>query len=246
MFQLIKRKSHEQTLAEFFSRGQVLRVDALPYRLAGRSIAGTDGVVPQLGAAVREFSQGEEDSVMVTVAQPGTPSATRRALRHGDCLEVGDVAVYFYLLRERPEVAWRAIAIGTLAVAGVVAALTAEVMAFCAVPFLMSRSNRWRRQGELQAINYQTDALRNQFRKLESSDPVTAVYLEALRAELDERARFLRRHGEAMSDSARQAMLENLRQLETLAGRLTDLPQFLLPPAELQVDEPVRRIIETK
>ena len=246
MFQLIIRKSHEQTLAEFFSRGQVLRVDALPYRLAGRSIAGADAVVSQLGTVVLEFSLGEKDNVVVTVAQPGTPSATRRALRHGDSLEVGDVAVYFYLLRERPKVAWRAIALGTLAVLGVVAALSAEVMAFCAVPYLMSRSNRWRKQGELQAINYQTDALRNQLRKLESSDPVTAVYLEALRAELDERARFLRRHGEAMSDAARQAMLENLRQLETLTGRLTASSQFLLPPAELQVDGPVRRIIETQ
>ncbi|MBR4517756.1 MAG: hypothetical protein IKO65_02015 [Victivallales bacterium] len=246
MFQLIIRKSNERTLEEFFSRGQVLEVNALPYRLAGRSIAGVDAVASQLGSAMLEFSQGEKGDIEVTIAQPGMPSTTRRTLYHGDCLEVVGAVVYFFLQRERPKVSWRSSALGTLAMVGVVLALVSEIAAFCAVPFLMSRSNRWRRQGELQAINYQTDALRKRLRKMESSDPVKAVYLDALRAELDERARFLRRHGEAMSDSARQAMLENLRRLETLTGRLVDSPQFLLPPAELQVDGPVQRIIEAQ
>ena len=246
MFQLIIRKSHEQTLAEFFSRGQVLLVDALPYRLAGRGIAGVDAVAPQLGTTLLEFAHGTDGGVEVTVACPGAPTISHRSLHHGDCLELGEAVVYFYLLRERPRVSWRAVALGTLAVLGVVVALTVEVMAFCAVPFLMRRSNRWRRQGELQAINYQTDAIRKSLRKLEAADSVTAVYLEALRVELDDRARFLRRHGEAMSEDARREMLENIRHLEGLVERLGESPQFLLPSVELQVDGPVRRIIETQ
>ncbi len=245
-FQLIIRKAHEHSLAEFFSRGQVLEASALPYRLAGRSIAGVDAVVPQLEGAILEFSQEGENGVAVTLALPGNQPSRRQSLRHGDTLEVGEVAVHFYLLRDRPQVSWRAAALGGLAVLGVVAALAAELVAFCAVPYLMNHSDRWRRQGELQAINYQTDALRKSLRKMTFSEPVTAAYLEALRTELDERARFLRRHGEALSGSARREMLENLRQLEVLRGRLESAPQFLLPPSELQVDEPVRRIIEAR
>ncbi len=245
MFQLIIRKSNEQSLAEFFSRGEELRVEALPYRLAGRRLAGVDAVVPQLGAAVLEFSEGDDGGVAVTVAQPGVASR-RQALRHGECLEVGGVAVFFYLVRARARVSWRSAALGTLAMAGVALALAAELAAFCAVPYLMHRSDHWRRQGELQAINYQTDALRKSLRKMESTDPVAAVFLEALRTELDDRARFLRRHGERMHTTARREMLENLRQLDDLAQRLAAEPHFLLPPAELQVDAPVRNIIGTE
>ena len=244
-FQLIIRKAREQTLEEFFSKGEVLRVDALPFRLAGQGGPEVDAVSPRLGDAMLEFSSGADDTVVLQTTPPNGGAPSSRRLHHGDSIEIGDAMVHFYLVRERPGVSWRANALGGLAVAGVALALLIEVAAFCAVPYLMSHSNRWRRQGELQAINYQTDAIRKNLRKLNSGDPVATAYAEALLAELDERARFLRRHGEAMSDAMRREMLENLRQLETLSGRLADSPQFLLPPAELQVDGPVKRIIET-
>ena len=245
-FQLIIRKAHEHTLEEFFSRGKVLGVDTLPFRLAGQGGNKADAVVPLLGSAVLDFSAGSDDGVELKITSLDGKAPASRRLRHGDTVEIGDVVLHFYLLRERPAVSWRANALGTLAMAGVVVALLLEAVAFCAVPYLMNHSNRWRRQGELQAINYQTDAIRKNLRKMDSSDPVTTAFLEALLAELDERARFLRRYGEAMSDESRQEMLENLRRLETLSGRLADSPQFLLPSIELQVDGPVKRIINTQ
>lgn len=246
MFQLIIRKSHEHTLAEFFSRGTVLRVDALPYRLSGKEGAKADAVAPQLGEAVLEFKATSNGGIVLTVTAPGEGQTSSRDIHHGDSMEIGGAAIHFYFLRDRPEVSWRANALGKLAVAGVALSLLLELAAFCAVPYLMNHSNRWRRQGELQAINYQTDALRKSLRKLESSDPVTAAFLDALRGELDERARFLRRYGESLSDEGRKEMLENLGQLEKIVNRLADSPQFLLEPAELQVDAPVRKIIGTQ
>lgn len=246
MFQLIIRKSHEQTLVEFFSRGTVLRVDALPYRLSGKEDAVADAVVPQLGNTMLEFAATEQGGVALTVTTPGEGRSSSREVRHGDSVEIGSAVVHVYFLRGRPEISWHANAAGRLAVAGVALALLVELAAFCAVPYLMNHSNRWRRQGELQAINYQTDALRKSLRKLVSSDPVTAAYLDALRGEMDERARFLRRYGESLSDQGRQEMLENLGQLEKIVNRLAGAPQFLLEPVELQVDGPVREIIGTQ
>ena len=246
MFQLIIRKSHEQTLAEFFSRGTVLRVDALPYRLSGKEDAVADAVVPQLGNTILEFAATEQGGVALTVTTQGEERSFSREVRHGDSVEIGSAVVHVYFLRGRPEISWHANATGRLAVAGVALALVVELAAFCAVPYLMNHSNRWRRQGELQAINYQTDALRKSLRKLVSSDPVTAAYLDALRGEMDERARFLRRYGESLSDQGRREMLENLGQLEKIVNRLAGAPQFLLEPVELQVDGPVREIIGTQ
>ena len=246
MFQLIIRKSHEQTLAEFFSRGTVLFVDALPYRLSGKVGAEVDAVAPQLGETMLEFAATPQGGVAVTVTAPEEAQSPPREIRHGDSVEIGNAVVHVYFLRGRPKVSWHANALGRLAVAGVALALLLELAAFCAVPYLMNHSNHWRRQGELQAINYQTDALRKSLRKLVSNDPVTAAYLDALRGEMDERARFLRRYGESLSDAGRKEMLENLGRLEKIVDRLAESPQFLREPAELQVDEPVRKIIGTQ
>ena len=243
-FQLVIRNVHEETLAEFFARGTVVEVESLPCCVGGRSAAGVDKVVPRLGRSMLRFAE-EQGSLTVEVSRPGATGAEpRMVVRHGERLELGDVSATIYMVRARAKVSWRASALGALAVVVVVLALAAQVVAFCAVPYLMSHSNRWRRQGELQAINYQTDALRKALRKLEPPDAVNAAYQQALLDELDERARFLRRHGEELSDHARGEMLANLARFDLLVEKLAEHPQFLLQDVDLQVDEPVKKILE--
>ena len=245
-FQVVIRNAHEQSLAEFFSRGTVLTVENLPFRMAGEHAAGVDAVVPRLGHSSLAFAE-TQGKLTVLVSRAGEEAASPVEVHHGDRIELDGMAVHIFVLRARAKVAWRAAALGALAVIGVTAALGVQAAAFCAVPYLMNHSNRWRRQGELQAINYQTDALRKTLRKMEpAADPVNAACQLALLEELDERARFLRRHGEELSGAARREMLANLRQLDNLVGKLADPSQILLQPVELQVDTPVRKILESK
>lgn len=245
-YQLLIRDENETTLEELFARGKTLEVPSLPYELDE-----IPGAVLRIEPAVKGAANGTAAlSLLSGTAELNGEAVSAGAapmrLRNADRITAGGKVIRFYQLHGRPGVSWQANAMSWVARIGVAAALIIELFALFVWPVILTHSDRWRRQREIQEIFYAADALRSRLAKADSRDVITAAWFDAVRNELADRVRYLRDNADELDSRARKEMLANLTELSAVVSRMekrAEVPANTGSP-ELNLDTPIRNIIE--
>ena len=247
---LLRNHSENGSLAEIFARGKSLNFAAAPFSLGepqGLPMGYALEFVEQDGAMVVRNT----GSAVVVFGGEELPCGNERRIAHGGIVFLGDKELHYYRLHGRPGVSWAANAIGLVAVAGIVLSLLVEVAAFTGFPQLLKRSDGIQRFQELQELNTRVDSLRralnaNKLEELVEKDSLAAAYLHSLQEEMERRVAYLRRHGEELTAEERKAQMENLGRLEGVLKKFSAHPTVLTPLPSVQIDGPVKHLIETK
>ena len=244
-WQFTIRNASEETVEECFAHGARCEAPSLPFIL-------DDKECPALPAGLRlrfEDAGGEAvvvpEGAAVVVDGMELGEGVSQLLHHGSRIVAGGVAVQCYRVYGRPGVSLGANAVGWLGRLGVAAVLAVELFAFIGMPLWIRRGERWQRQVELQEILWQTDGVRRRLDALKVHDALLGAWRDAMSREFDGRARYLRRHGGAMSSAERKAMLENLKAVSGTLERMEargDEP--LERETRIQLEAPVRGILE--
>lgn len=249
-YQLLLRNHTENILSELFAHGK-----CLDFREAPFCVASSDGLPEGARLEFREAKDGmilhNAGTVAVSLGDSDVVPGSEVPLRHGAVLLLGEREVRFYRLHGRPGVSWSANAVGLLAMAGVALSLLIEAAAFCGLGHYLRHSGGIQRQRETQELAARVDQVRKHLKSKEleevvSKDSLSSAYLAALQEEMDRRVAYLRRHGEELTAAERAAHLDNLRRLEELLERLAEKPTVTPPMPEVQIDGPVRHLIEEK
>ncbi len=247
---LLRNHSENGTLAEIFARGVSLDFANAPF-----SVGEAQGL--PAGCALEFREQGgtmmvcNTGSSAVSLDGEELLCGTERRISHGGILCLHDKELRYYRLHGRPGVSWAANAIGLVAVLGIAFSLLVEVAAFAGFPQFLKRSDGIRRFQELQALNARVDAIRKALNEKEledlvARDSLSAAFLRTLQEEMERRVAYLRRHGEELTAAERQAQMENLARLEELLKDFAVHPAVLAPFPSVQIDGPVKHLIETK
>lgn len=247
-FQFLVRHHGDGDLASLFARGQCREASSLPLVLGEK-----EGLPEGASLTFREergdvmVQNGGADPVQVE-GQSLASGASRR-LSFGGTVVVGQREVRMYRLHGRPGTSWVANALGILALAGVVFSLLLEAGVCLGMGDLLMRSSAVQRQQESQALTSCVDQLRRRLRSRETQaklekDPLAAAYLDALQEEMERRVAYLRRYGQQLSVQERKAQRENLDRLARFLDWLEENPSLTPPPASVEVDDPVRALID--
>ncbi len=247
-FQFLVRHHGDGDLASLFARGECRETEALPLVLGEK-----EGLPAGVRLAFREegggvmVENGGREPVQVE-GQELSPGASCR-LPLGGAVVAGEREVRLYRLHGRPGTSWVANALGGLALAGVIFSLFLEAGVCLGWGGLLMGSPAVQWQQESQALTAQVDQLRRRLRQRETQakleqDPLAAAYLDALREEMERRVAYLRHYGQRLSSQEQKAQRENLTRLSQFLDQLEKNPSLSPPPASLEVEDPVRALIE--
>ncbi len=247
-YQLLIRKESEDNLAELFARGVRQDIAQLPVEFCGNKVDGRLPATlhfrleeqPHGGAGMRflpgcgqVLSNGETyscDGVM--------------PLHNGDRIAIDGWQIRFYQLHGRPGVSWQANAMSTLACVGVALALAIQLFTLLVWPWILTQTDSWRKEREVQEITIKMDSMRRKLSRVEAKDPVVEAWVGAVREELGDRARYFRENAKKLNSAERRAMSENLLQLEaTLAKVVEHQKNVEDAPAELDLEPAIRKIL---
>ena len=247
-YQILVRHHGDGNLAALFSRGRCQDFPSLPF-VAGEG----QGLPPGAALSFWEEAGGmmvrNDGSVVARLEESSLgPGATGR-ISLGGVVVLGDREVRLYRLHGRPGASRMANAMGFLAVLGVALSLLLEAGVCLGLGRLLMGAPSVRKQVESQALTSRVDQLRKRLKSREirlavEDAPLAAAYLEALQEEMDRRVAYLRRPGEALSPGERKAQMENLDRLELFLDRLEERPSLGPAPAPLEIEGPVRGLIQ--
>lgn len=249
-YQLLLRNHTENILAELFARGKCLNFQAAPFAV---------GVEEGLPAGMRlEFSESNGNILLrnasvhaVTIGGNEMASGAEQSIQHGSVIVLGEKEIRFYRLHGRPGVSWSANAVGILAIVGVALSLIVEVSVFGGLGHYLRHSSGIQSQKESQELAARVDAVRKRLKSKElskavESDQVASVYLETMREELEKRVAYLRRNGDKLTAKERHDHLDNLKRMEEFLERFAANPALTPPMPDVQIDGPVRNLIDEK
>ncbi|MGN0867687.1 MAG: hypothetical protein ACI4SG_08450 [Oligosphaeraceae bacterium] len=248
-FQFLVRHHGDGDLASLFARGKCREADSLPLALGAK-----EGLPEGAALTFREEGGGivvENGGVEpVQVEGQSLPAGASRRLSLGGAVVAGEREVRLYRLHGRPGTSWVANALGIVALAGVVLSLFLEAGVCLGLGGVLMRSPAVLRQQESQALTSRVDQLRRRLRSRETQarlekDPLASAYLDALQEEMERRVAYLRRYGDRLTSGERKAQMENLNRLDQFLDQLEANPSLTPPPASVEVDDPVRALIET-
>lgn len=249
-YQLLLRNHTEKVLSELFARGRCLNFEQAPFAVSSNEGLPADCRLEfsEVGGVLQMRNAG---SVSVMIGECEIASGSSCALQHGSVVVLGEKELRFYRLHGRPGVSWSANAVGILAIAGVALSLIVEVAAFSGLGHYLRHAGGIQSQKESQELSARIDSVRKRLQSKElaqtvEADQVSAAYLEALREELEKRVAFLRRNGEELTSEERREHLDNLTRLEEFLTRFAANPSVTPAMPDVQIDGPVRNLIEEK
>ncbi len=162
-------------------------------------------------------------------------------LRSGDRIQAGTACLNYHTIREPEKPAAASLWLAHVTKALVVLFLLAQFWVLFLLPGQIKNHQLWERAADKQRIGGLLDQLRHDVRRLETADAGQEALQDALLAELNARANYLRQHEDRMSRSQRRAMLADLRQLQGLAERLQS-GQVITPLPPLEIDQAIEAI----
>lgn len=249
-YQLLLRNHTEKILSELFARGTCLNFQKAPFAMDSEQglPVGYRLEFSEVGGVLQLRNAGSAD---VMVGSSVVPAGGTHALQHGSVVVLGEKELRLYRLHGRPGVSWRANAVGILAIVGVALSLIIEVAAFGGLGHYLRHSSGIQNQKESQELAARIDAVRKRLQSKElaqavEADQVSSAYLEALREELERRVAFLRRNSEELTLEERREQLDNLARMEEFLTRFAANPSVTPAMPDVQIDGPVRNLIEEK
>ncbi|MCQ2396532.1 MAG: hypothetical protein MJ106_02410 [Lentisphaeria bacterium] len=249
-YQLLLRNHTEHVLSELFARGKCLNFQEAPFAV-GAADGLPDGYRLEFIEAGGALQLRNTGAAFVKLGDSVVSAGETHDIQHGAILVLGEKELRFYRLHGRPGVSWSANAVGLLAIFGVALSLIIEVAAFSGLGHYLRHSSGIQSQKESQELSARVDAVRKRLQSKElaqtvAADQVSAAYLEALREELERRVAFLRRNGEELTSAERREHLDNLARMEEFLTRFSENPSVTPAMPDVQIDGPVRNLIEEK
>ena len=174
----------------------------------------------------------------------GKPVEGAHRLTIGERISCQGYEYGYYLQRERCRLALSSLWFARFAKGCSVLILILEILAMAALPVIFIRASLWNRAVASQRIFQQLEVLRMQISHAEVNTFVSRTILGEMEGELNERIRYVKANGNAMSRSQRRAMQEELSRMKIILDHLTSgasLPADSIRKPSL--DEAVQRII---
>lgn len=250
-YQLILRKNTGQDVSELFARGVCLDFDGRSFEV-GAGLGLADGYALEFVEDGRQVSVHNKGALPVTLGDGVAVAPGESAvIRHGATVAAGETEIHLYQLRPRPRPSRIAGAVGVVSIVGVLVALFLEIGAIVGLPSFLIRSDAVRTQVEVQELTDRVDELRKRLnsRELASAvekDSLSSAYLSSLQGEMEHRVAYLRRYADSLTHEERRQQLDNLDRLEKILDKFSESSAVTPPLPEVQIDDPVRQLIENE